>query len=102
MQQELIYECPLGSKCEYAKDDKMYRCAWYTQLTGKHPQTGEQIDERSCAMAWLPMLLIENAKTNRGQTEALESFRNETVKGQNRFNQLFSQALHQSTKELPD
>ena len=33
-------------------------------------------------MTWQPILLVENAQTNRGQTQALESFRNEVVTGQ--------------------
>jgi len=36
----------------------------------------------------LPMLQVEMSQTNRGQTHALESFRNETVKGQAVFNSL--------------
>lgn len=45
------------------------------------------------AITWLPILLVENAQTNRGQTEALESFRNETIKGQNVFHDLLAQGL---------
>jgi len=37
------------------------------------------------------MLQVEMSKTNRGQTEALESFRNETVKGQSEFNEIVKQ-----------
>jgi hypothetical protein len=36
------------------------------------------------------MLQVEMSKTNRGQTEALESMRNETVKGQAEFNDIVS------------
>jgi hypothetical protein len=72
--------CPLGSKCEEAKDGAVYRCAWFIKLVGKNPQTGQEIDEWGCSMAWLPVLLIENASTNRGQTAAIESFRNEMVR----------------------
>ena len=34
------------------------------------------------------MLQVEMSNTNRGQTKALESFRNETVKGQKEFNNM--------------
>lgn len=77
---EIKSTCPLGSKCEEAKDGAIHRCAWYVMLRGQHPQTGADIDEWGCAMAWTPVLLIENAKTNRGQTQAIESFRNEMVR----------------------
>lgn len=71
--------CPLGSKCEEVRDGKIMRCAWFTKMAGQNPQTGEQIDEQGCAMHWLPVLLVENARTNRGTASAVESFRNEMV-----------------------
>lgn len=76
--------CPLGKKCE--------TCKWYVLVRGKHPQSEQQIDEWNCAMAWIPILLIENAQTSRGQTQALESFRNEMVKGQNQFHNILIRA----------
>ena len=84
--------CPLGSECEKAVDGHLEVCAWYVTVAGKHPQSNEQIDEKKCAIAWMPILQIEVAGTNRGQTSALESFRNETVKGQNEMNQILVEA----------
>lgn len=92
---DTIINCPLGSQCETIKDNKIHRCAWYTCLAGQHPQTGEMIDEWKCAMAWIPIMLVENANTNRGQTAAIESFRNETVQGQQVFNAILTQAAQQ-------
>lgn len=57
-------------------------CAWFTQLRGTHPNTGAEIDEWSCAVAWLPVLLIENAKETRQTGAAVESFRNVVAAGQ--------------------
>lgn len=74
-----VITCPLGSKCEEIRDNVIHRCAWSIQLAGQNPQTGEVQDERGCAMAWMPLLLIENSKQQRGTTVAIESFRNETV-----------------------
>jgi hypothetical protein len=71
--------CPLGSKCEEIKDNTMYRCAWFINLAGTNPNTGETIDERGCAMAWIPVLLIENSAQQRSTAAAVESFRNEVV-----------------------
>lgn len=82
MQQNIIITCPLGSQCEEIKDNKLHRCAWYTQLAGQNPQTGEQINEWKCAMAWMPIMMVENAQTNRGQTAAICSMRDETIKRQ--------------------
>lgn len=52
---------------------------WYTQLGGTNPQTGEVVNEWKCAMAWMPIMLVENANTNRGQTDAICSLRDETI-----------------------
>lgn len=49
-------KCPLLSK----KCIK-HECAWYTHLVGMNPQTGQPIDEYGCAIASLPILLVENA-----------------------------------------
>lgn len=71
--------CPLGSKCEEIKDNKLYRCAWSIELAGRNPNTGEEQNERGCAMAWMPILLIENSQQQKGTAAAVESFRNEVV-----------------------
>jgi hypothetical protein len=79
MEIKTVLTCPLGSSCEEIKDGAIHRCAWYTKLAGTNPNTGEQTDEQGCAMAWLPMLLIENSMQQRSTSAAVESFRNETV-----------------------
>lgn len=76
---ETVLSCPLGHRCEEVKGDKIHRCAWFITLQGKHPTTGDQIDEKGCAMAWVPVLLVENARVMRGTSAAVESFRNEMV-----------------------
>ena len=68
--------CPLGSQCEEAKDGAIHRCAWYTKLMGNDPQTGKPVDDWGCAMAWTPILLIENASAVRSVAAAAESSRN--------------------------
>jgi hypothetical protein len=77
---EVTITCPLGSKCEEIKENKMHRCAWYTNVKGKDPQSEEVIDRWECAIAFMPMLQVEMSQTNRGQTSALCSFRDEMVK----------------------
>ena len=56
-------------------------CMWSTSLRGRNGNTGEDVDEEGCAIAWLPMLLIENSKQTRSTAAGIESFRNEMVKG---------------------
>jgi hypothetical protein len=77
---ETITTCPLGSKCEEVKDGKIHKCAWFITLAGQNPQTGEAIDEKGCAMGWLPILLVENSRVAHGTGAAIESFRNEMMK----------------------
>ena len=89
---EVEFFCPLGSTCEEAVDGVIKRCAWYTKMVGLDPNTGKEVDDWACSMSWMPMLQVEMSKTNRGQTEALESLRNETVKGQAEFNSLVKQS----------
>lgn len=83
---EIIMVCPLGNKCEEIKDNKIYRCNWYVELKGKDPQSEQDISEWRCAIAWNSILQIEIAQTNRGQTQAIEIMRNETIKRQDIFN----------------
>ena len=59
---------------------KQTECAWFTQVRGHNPNTGAEVDEWACAIAWLPILLIENSQQQRSTGAAVESFRNEMVK----------------------
>ena len=77
---ETVMTCPLGSKCEEIKDNKMHRCVWFIKMAGTNPTTGESMDEQGCAMSWLPILLVENSQQQRRTGAAVESFRNEMVK----------------------
>ena len=82
--------CPLiGEDCIELK------CAWYNQVRGVNPQTGQEIDEWGCAVTWMPLLLIENSQMQRQTGTAVESFRNETVKVNQQAQQLFVNALNQ-------
>ena len=73
---EVKVVCPLGmNSCREIKNNEILQCAWYVQIAGKTPQSEEIINEWKCAMAWQPILMIENAQTNRGQTQAITMFR---------------------------
>jgi hypothetical protein len=68
--------CPLNS----FKPCKQLDCAWFIEIHGMHPNTGEPIKDWGCAMSMMPMMLIENARQQHGTAAAVESFRNEMVK----------------------
>ena len=55
-------------------------CAWFMKIRGTNPNTGADVDEWGCSMAWLPVLMIENSQQQRQTGAAVESFRNEMVK----------------------
>ena len=47
-----------------------HSCKFYVKLTGVDPNSGLSIDKYDCAIAWLPVLLIEVAqKTNQTGAE---------------------------------
>jgi hypothetical protein len=79
-----IADCPLGAKCEEVKTEagKQYiaRCPWYVQVRGVDNNTGKEIDNWGCAIAWMPTLMINTANESRKGVAATESFRNEMVK----------------------
>lgn len=66
--------CPLLNK-----DCVGLTCSWYTQVRGTDPQSGREVDEYACAVAWLPMLLIETSKEVRQGAAATESLRNQVA-----------------------
>jgi hypothetical protein len=68
--------CPLNN----FEPCKQLDCSWFTQLRGTNPNTGNEIDEWGCAIAWMPVLMIENSQQQRQTGAAVESFRNEMVK----------------------
>lgn len=75
-----------GKFCPLVKADcKGLACSWFTQIRGTNPNTGAEIDEWSCAVTWLPVLLIENAQQSRQTGAAVESFRNEVASVNNQL-----------------
>lgn len=69
-----------GKYCPLIKKDCItLQCAFYTQVRGKHPQSGEEVDEWACAIAWTPILLINTAMEVRQGAAATESLRNKLV-----------------------
>jgi hypothetical protein len=59
---------------------RQLECSWFMKIAGTNPNTGKEVEDWGCSMAWLPMLMIENSQQQRGTSAAVESFRNEMVK----------------------
>ena len=77
---------------------KELECAWFIKISGQHPNTGEQIDEWGCSMAWTPILLVDNARRQHSTSVAIESFRNEMIKN----NDIGHKILMASANVLPN
>lgn len=75
MKLEAKQNCPLNN----FEPCKQLECSWFMKIQGSNPNTGAETEEWGCAMAWLPILLVENAMVSRQTGAAVESFRNEMV-----------------------
>jgi hypothetical protein len=84
--------CPLNN----FEPCKQLECAWFLKIRGSNPNTGEDIDDWGCSMAWMPVLLIENAQMSRQTGSAVESFRNEMVKANEASQQILMSAAHKA------
>lgn len=76
------------------------KCAWYCQIRGTNPNTGEPVDEWQCVVNMIPILLIENSQQQRSTGAAVESFRNETVKQNDTLSQVLTHSLYQQQNLL--
>lgn len=65
--------CPLVGECIE------HRCTWWTHIIGSNPQTGAAVDEFGCAVAMLPMLMIETSRAAHSTAQQV-SDANETQK----------------------
>lgn len=95
--------CPLmGRECiedGSIVNGELQACRFWIVVQGKHPQSGETISNGDCAMAWQPILMIENSKVNRETGAAIESFRNEMVEANGRTALLLGAAAQQALTE---
>lgn len=88
--------CPLNN----FEPCKMLECAWFLKIRGANPNTGEDIDDWGCSIAWLPVLLIENSQQQRQTGAAVESFRNEMVRANETSQQVLLATIHNTNPEL--
>lgn len=72
-----------GTNCPLYKEDMSkvcHKCAFWTHVRGAHPQTGEDMDTWNCAIALLPVLMIEVGRQTSHVGAEVNSMRNETAK----------------------
>jgi len=86
-----------GTYCPLVKKECLgTKCAWFTRVQGVDKNTGKDVDEYQCAIAWMPMLLVENSGQQRQTGASIDSFRNEVVKA----NQATAQLMMQEQNKL--
>ena len=95
MKLESKNNCPLDG----FKPCRQTDCAWFIQLRGHNPNTGKEVDEWGCSIAWMPMLMVENSQQQRQTGAAVESFRNEMVKVNTSSQQILAQAARKAIGE---
>jgi hypothetical protein len=70
-------KCPLHQK---AMEEVCHTCPWWQQIRGKHPQSLEDLDRWDCAIALLPLLLIENSQRQMQTAASVDKVANEVRK----------------------
>ena len=70
------------------------------RVRGTDPNTGADVDEYGCAVAWMPTLLIENSQQQRSTGAAVESFRNEMVKANESSQKVLAATIKQNLIEV--
>lgn len=87
--------CPLiKKKCI------QHECRFWIHVTGKHPQSGVSLDHFDCAVAWLPVLLVDNARHTVGVQAAVESMRNEVIQRQDALNNAVALGQREAAKRI--
>jgi len=77
------------------------KCAWFTQVRGVNPNTGEPVDEWQCVVNMVPILMIENSQQQRHTAAAVESFRNESIKQTDTLTQVLAHGIRNNALMAP-
>ncbi len=77
---------PDGALCPRLKAPCVERkCRFWVRMRGVDSNTGQQVDEENCVDVWRVLLQVEGNKETRQAAAAIESFRNEVVRDNERF-----------------
>ena len=68
-------DCPL-----WKAPCKEHGCRWFKYIRGTDPNTGQPVDKWDCAIAWLPMLMIEMSLFERQTGASTDKVANEVKK----------------------
>lgn len=84
-------------------NNELCGCPFWLHVRGKDPQSGEEVDNKGCAISWIPILLIENSKEQRTTGHEISQLRNEIMPQQQALNGIMGQLLGaaRSASEVP-
>lgn len=67
--------------CPLIKDPcRQLGCNWFIKLRGLDPNTGEEIDDYRCTMAFLPLMMLETASQTRQVGASIDKLRSDVDK----------------------
>lgn len=90
-----------GTYCPLIKKDCVgLQCNWYMHLQGTNPNTGQEVDEYACSIAWIPLLLIENSRQHLNTNTVMNSFKNDLVQATVSSLDLLAQAVSDEPLKL--
>lgn len=72
-----------------------HQCMLYTHVQMQDPQSGLSKDQWTCALALIPILVIEGARQTRNVQASVDSMRNEVVKRQDVLNAAIEERRHE-------
>jgi hypothetical protein len=69
------------------------KCMWWGEIETQNPVTQEKTKSGNCAMAWLPVLLIEGNHLTMSHAKSTETTRDDITKRQDAMTDVFSQLV---------
>jgi hypothetical protein len=63
-----------------------HNCAWYVNVQGENPNTGEKISNSECVVTFLPWLIMDTTKGVRETASAAQETRNEVERSRTASN----------------
>jgi hypothetical protein len=85
MMEEQIPRAKSGRICPLMQKDASeccHNCMLWTKVTGKHPQTDEMVNHYHCALAWMPMLQVDQGVKVMRMEETVQKARTENFQMQ--------------------
>ena len=91
--------CPLHKK---AMSKVCHTCPMWISVRGKNPQTGEDIDDWNCALAWSAILSVQTAKEAHMVSCEVNAMRNETKKAHDEHLTMATIAVQRATNAVDE